>query len=184
MVKNTIPMLVDLYKNTNTSSRTYGQYYGRVFPRDGLNLKGFAKHLAEHGKLATYEMMVVVLQNMVDCMRHLLLEGVPIKLEGLGTFRAGIEGTGADSIEAYRTDVNIKGIRINFNPEGAGEEEEKLTKKVLLSQATFKMNDYVELIPSGKTDKHGKPIKYQKRTRIDQQDLVNYDDGGGDEPEP
>ena len=38
-VQNTIPMLVDLYKNNNTASKTYGQYYGRVFPRDGLNLK-------------------------------------------------------------------------------------------------------------------------------------------------
>ena len=61
-------------------------------------------------------MLVLVLLNIVDCMRHLLLEGVPIKLEGLGTFRAGIEGTGADSIAEYRTDQNIKGIRINFLP--------------------------------------------------------------------
>ena len=38
--KNTIPMLVDLYKNNNISSKGYGKYYGRVFPRDGLNLKG------------------------------------------------------------------------------------------------------------------------------------------------
>ena len=52
-------MLVDIYKNRNTASKTYGQYYGRVFARDGLNLKGFAKHLSHHGKLATYEMMVL-----------------------------------------------------------------------------------------------------------------------------
>ena len=178
--KNTIPMLVDLYKNNNVSSKGYGKYYGRVFPREGLNLKGFAKHLSEHGKLATYEMLVLVLQNVVDCMRHLLLEGVPIKLDGLGIFKAGIEGVGANSIADYRTDEHIKGIRINFLPEGAGEEEDKLTKKVLLSQATFKMNDYVELVDSGKTDKHGRPLMYQNRTRIDQQDLVNYEP----EPEP
>ena len=35
--KNTIPMLVAIYKNRNTASKTYGQFYGRVFPRDGLN---------------------------------------------------------------------------------------------------------------------------------------------------
>ena len=172
--KNTIPMLVDLYKNNNVSSRTYGKYYGRVFPRDGLTLKGFAKHLSEHGKLATYEMMVLVLQNMVSCMRHLLLEGVPVKLDGLGTFKAGIEGSPANSIADYRTDEHIKGIRINFLPEGAGDEDDKLTKKALLAQATFQMNDYVELVDSGKVDKHGKAIMYQKRTRIDQQNLVNY----------
>jgi hypothetical protein len=58
--KNTIPMLVDLYRNKMTTSKCYGMIFGRVFSRDGLNLKGFAKHLSHHGKLATYEMMVLV----------------------------------------------------------------------------------------------------------------------------
>ncbi len=176
-VQNTIPMLVDLYKNNNTASKTYGQYYGRVFPRDGLNLKGFAKHLSEHGKLASYEMLVLVLQNIVDCMRHLLLEGVPIKLEGLGTFRAGIEGLGSATIDGYRTDSNIKGIRINFLPEGSGDEEDKLTKKVLLKQATFQMNDYVQV--HYKTV-DGKKVSYQERTPISQIKNKNADP----DPEP
>ena len=170
--KNTIPMLVDIYKNRNTASRTYGQYYGRVFARDGLNLKGFAKHLSHHGKLATYEMMVLVLQNIVDCMKELLLEGVPVKLDGLGTFTAGIESSPSPTIEGYRTDEHIKGIRINFRPEGAGDEEDKLTKKALLELATFQLNDYVEIMQSSKTDKHGNPLTYQKRTKISQQGLV------------
>ena len=182
--KNTIPMLVDIYKNRNTASKTYGQFYGRVFPRDGLNLKGFAKHLSHHGKLATYEMMVLVLQNVVDCMKELLLEGVPVKLDGLGTFSAGIEGSGSASVASYRTDQHIKGIRINFRPEGAGDEEDKLTKKALLDQATFQLNDYVEVMVSSKTDKHGKPLTYQQRTKISQQDLVNGQEGQGGEPEP
>ena len=176
-VQNTIPMLVDLYKNNNTASKTYGQYYGRVFPRDGLNLKGFARHLSEHGKLASYEMLVLVLQNIVDCMRHLLLEGVPVKLDGLGTFTAGIEGTGADSIAEYRTDQNIKGIRINFRPEGAGDEDDKLTKKVLLKQAIFQMNDYV--VVHIKTV-GGKEVSYQERTPIRQLAAKNAEP----DPEP
>ena len=178
-VKNTIPMLVDVYKNHNTASKTYGQFYGRVFPRDGLNLKGFAKHLAHHGKLATYEMLVLVLQNIVDCMKELLLEGVPVKLDGLGTFTAGIEGAGSATLEDYRTDVHIKGIRINFRPEGAGDEEDKLTKKVLLEQATFQLNDYVEVMASSKTDKNGKPLTYQVRTKIAQHGLVDSGESGG-----
>jgi hypothetical protein len=125
-----------------------------------------------HGKLATYEMMVLVLQNVVDCMKELLLEGVPVKLDGLGTFSAGIESSPAASVESYRTDEHIKGIRINFRPEGAGDEEDKLTKKALLDQATFQLNDYVEIMQSDKTDKHGNPLTYQKRTKISQQGLV------------
>jgi hypothetical protein len=103
-------------------------------------------------------------------MRHLLLEGVPVKLDGLGTFKAGIEGVGADTIADYRTDQHIKGIRINFLPEGAGDESDKLTKKVLLKQTTFQMNDYVEV-------KHktidGKDVTYQARTPIRQLGIAN-----------
>ena len=105
-------------------------------------------------------------------MKELLLEGVPVKLDGLGTFSAGIESSPAASVEDYRTDEHIKGIRINFRPEGAGDEEDKLTKKALLEQATFQLNDYVEIMQSDKTDKHGNPLTYQKRTKISQQGLV------------
>ncbi len=171
--KNTIPMLVDLYRNKMTTSKCYGMILGRVFSRDGLNLKGFAKHLSHHGKLATYEMMVLVLQNIVDCMKELLLQGVPVKLDGLGTFSAGIESKGANSIADYRTDTHITGIRINFRPEGAGDEEDKLTKKALLEQATFQLNDFVEIKQSNAVDKHGRHKTYQERTKISQQDLIN-----------
>ena len=35
-----------------------------------MSLKGFAKHLAEHGKLASYDMLVLVLQNIVGCLKE------------------------------------------------------------------------------------------------------------------
>ena len=54
MARNEIAMLVDLYQNRNTASKTYGKFYGRVFNRETLSLKGFAKHMMEHGKRITY----------------------------------------------------------------------------------------------------------------------------------
>ena len=65
MARNEITMLVDLYKNRNTASKTYGQFYGRVFARETLSLKGFAKHMMEHGKRITYEELVLTLQQAV-----------------------------------------------------------------------------------------------------------------------
>jgi len=158
-------MLVDLYKNTNTSSKTYGQIYGRVFSRDGLNLKGFAKHLTEHGKLASYEMLVLVLQNIVSCLKELLCEGIPVKLDGLGTFTAGLESSGASTVMDYDCGQNIKGVRINFRPEGAGDPDDRLTKKALLDICTFQLNDYVE---SFTKTVDGKEKRYQKRTPVSQ----------------
>jgi hypothetical protein len=158
-------MLVDLYKNMNTASKTYGQYYGFIFRRKGLNLKGFARHIAEHGSLVTYDLAVLVLQNIVNCLREMMTQGVPVKLDGLGTFSPGITGTGADSVEDYDPLVNIKGVKINFLPEAAGEEQDKLTKKTLKSQTVFEMNDLVTV--HYKTV-GGKEVSYQERTPISQ----------------
>ena len=118
-------MLVDLYQNRNTASKTYGKFYGRVFNRETLSLKGFAKHMMEHGKRITYEELVLTLQQAVSCLKELALQGVPVKLDGLGTFSPSIEGVGADSVEeaVQSLDQNIKGVHLRFLPEGAKGDE-------------------------------------------------------------
>ena len=89
-VSNKLTMLIDLYQNKMTTSKGYGMYYGRVFRRKGLNLKGFAKHITEHGSLVKYDLAVLVLQNIVACLREMMVQGIPVKLDGLGTFSPGI----------------------------------------------------------------------------------------------
>ena len=170
-------MLIDLYKNNNTASKTYGQYYGRIFKRNGLNLKGFAHHIAEHGSLVKYDLAVLVLQNIVSCLKEMMVQGIPVKLDGLGTFSPGITGTGADSIAEYDPQVNIKGVTINFAPEATGYDEDKLTKKQLKAETVFEMNDYV--VVHYKTI-DGKEKSYQERTPIAQIVIKNADP----DPEP
>ncbi len=157
-----IPMLIDLIKNTNTESKGYGCYYGRIFKRKGLNLKGFARHITEHGGLVDYKMAVLVLQNIVECLKEMMLQGVPVKLDGLGTFSPGITGTPATSVEAYSVD-NIVGVNMNFRPEGAGFEDEKLDKKTLKDSAVFELNDYVEVKYTDPDPVTGKRKSYQVR---------------------
>ena len=164
--KSNISMLVDVIKNTNTDSKYYGKYYGRIFTRNGLNLKGFAKHVSEHGSLVKYDLMVLVLQNIVTCMKEMMTQGVPVKLDGLGTFSPGIENASpADTVLSYDPLVNIKGVKINFRPEGAGDPDDKLTKTALKDITSFEMNDYVEVMHK---TVDGKDVTYQKRTPISQ----------------
>jgi len=170
-------MLVDLYKNNNTASKTYGQYYGKIFKRNGLNLKGFARHISEHGSLVKYDLAVLVLQNIVNCLKEMMVQGIPVKLDGLGTFSPGITGTGADSIAEYDPQVNIKGVTINFAPEATGYDEDKLTKKQLKAETVFEMNDYV--VVHYKTV-GGKEKSYQERTPIAQLVVKNAEP----DPEP
>ena len=86
MARNEIAMLVDVYKNRNTASKTYGQFYGRVFNRETLSLKGFAKHMTEHGKRLSEEELVLFLKQVVSCLKELIVQGQPVKFDGLGTF--------------------------------------------------------------------------------------------------
>ena len=167
-VSNKISLLVDLYRNKMTTSKGYGMIYGRVFPRKGLNLKGFAKHVSDHGGLVKYDLMVLVLQNIVECLKELLTQGVPVKLDGLGTFSIGIQSKPAANVESYNCGTHITALRINFRPEGAGEMEDQLTSKALMDQTVFELNDYVEIFHK---TVDGKDKTYQKRTPVSQYGL-------------
>ena len=102
--------------------KRYGKWFAEVDSKEPLNLKGFAKHMTGHGKIADYQMCVLVLGQVVDCMSELLAQGQPVKLDGLGTFSPSVDGqkqgkdTLAKAVEAG-ADAMINGIKINFTPE-------------------------------------------------------------------
>ena len=143
MARNEITFQVNLKKDTNSASRTFGMYFGFPEVREPLNLKGFAHHLANHGKLATYEMLVLVLQNVVDCMKELICQGQPVKLDGLGTFYPTLENKkgGAESVEAFDVNTNIEGVHLRFLPEGA--KGEALTSRNLKQDCIFELRDLI-----------------------------------------
>jgi len=164
MAQDYIPFLVNLRQNENTESKNYGQYYPEAEGNTPLNLKGFAKHLAEHGKLASYEMLVLVLQNIVDCMTHLVATGQPVKLDGLGTFYPTIEGKGEDSVELAVQNLveNIKGVHLRFRPEG--EKGGDLTSRMLKERCIFEAYQLVKT--NYVTMPNGKKKSYQTRTPL------------------
>ena len=91
MAVRKIAMVVNLRQNKNESSTYFGKWYPEVDTKQPLDLKGFCAHMTEHGKLADYQMVVLVVQQVVECMKELTLQGQPVKLEGLGTFGPSIE---------------------------------------------------------------------------------------------
>ena len=175
MARENIAFLVNLRKNENTESKGYGCYYCEAEKKEPMNLKGFARHLAEHGKLASYEMLVLVLQNVVDCMTHLVATGQPVKLDGLGTFYPIIEGKPATSVEkgVEQMNENIVGVHLRFRPEGAKGED--LTSRMLKEKCTFQA---YQLIKTKYKVIDGKRKAYQERTPLDSYAVAHY------EPEP
>ena len=166
MARSEIPMVINLRQNKNDDSAAFGKYFAEVDAKEPLNLKGLAKHMAEHNKVSTYEMTVLVLGEMVKCMVHLLKEGQPVKLDGFGTFSPSVDGQGlgkgsvAEAVAAG-ADNMINGIKINFNPENT--KGEKLTSRAFKGDCLFEFGFLVE---SEKRTVGGKEKRVQKKTPI------------------
>ena len=166
MARQEIPMVINLRQNKNSSSNGYGKWYPEADSKEPLALKGFCRHMTEHGKLADYQMVVLVVQQVVECMKELICQGQPVKLEGLGTFSPSVESKkgGALSV-ANAMEVGleslVEGVHIIFTPENT--KGEKLTSRSLKEDCIFTAGYVVESV---KTTVDGKEKRFQNKTPI------------------
>jgi hypothetical protein len=159
-------MVINLRQNTNDTNAAYGKYFAEVDSKEPLNLKGFARHMTGHGKIADYQMCVLVLGQVVDCMSELLAQGQPVKLDGLGTFSPSVDGQKLGKISIEKAveagaDAMINGIKINFTPENI--KGEKLTSRAFKEQCVF---EFGYLVESEVRTVGGKERRVQKKTPI------------------
>ncbi|SEF99901.1 hypothetical protein SAMN05216354_2402 [Xylanibacter ruminicola] len=167
MATEVIAFPVNLRKNANPLNAAYGKYYPEADTREPLNLKGFARHIAEHGKLVDYPMAVLVLQNIVSCLKEMVVQGQPVKLDGFGTFSPTIESDGRmaqSSVEkALEVGIDnlIEGVHLRFTPENT--KGEKLTSRALKGECTFKA---AYVVAAKKKTIDGKERRYQEKIPI------------------
>jgi len=181
MAKENIAFLVNLRKNTIPDSDMFGRYYPEAETKETLTTKGFAKHVSEHGgTLVNYEFMQLVLATIVKCLKEMMSQGQPVKLDGLGTFRPTITSVknGAASIEeALTKGVNnmVAGVNFTFLPENAQGEE--ITSKKFKDQCSLQFAYLVETI---KKTISGKEKSYTLRTPLSAWGIVDAegDDSG------
>ena len=139
MAKENIAFLVNLRKNIVEGSKMEGRYYPEAESKEALTTKGFARHVADHGGMVTYEFMQLVLASIVKCLKEMMSHGQPVKLDGLGTFRptvTSVPGGAATIEEALRVGVNnlVQGVNFVFLPENAQGEE--ITSKKFKDQCS------------------------------------------------
>ena len=179
MARSNIPMVINLRQNKNDDSTAYGKWFAEVDSKEPLNLKGFAKHMTGHGKIADYQMCVLVLGQVVECMTELLSQGQPVKLDGLGTFSPSVDGQKQGKNElaqavAAGPDAMINGIKINFTPENVKGEE--LTSRAFKEQCVF---EFGYLVESEVRTVGGKQKRYQKKTPLSYVLAPQADGNGG-----
>ena len=180
MAKENIAFLVNLRKNIVEGSKMEGRYYPEAESKEALTTKGFAKHVADHGGMVTYEFMQLVLASIVKCLKEMMSHGQPVKLDGLGTFRptvTSIPGGAATIEEALRMGVNnlVQGVNFVFIPENAQGEE--ITSKKFKDQCSLQ---YAYLVETIKKKINGKDKSYTLRTPLSAWDIVQSDAEGGE----
>ena len=178
MAKENIAFLVNLRKNIVEGSKMEGRYYPEAESKEALTTKGFAKHVADHGGMVSYEFMQLVLAAIVKCLKEMISHGQPVKLDGLGTFRPTVTSVpgGAATIEdALRMGVNnlVQGVNFVFIPENAQGEE--ITSKKFKDQCSLQFAYLVETI---KKKINGKDKSYTLRTPLSAWDIVQSDESG------
>ena len=178
MAKENIAFLVNLRKNIVEGSKMEGRYYPEAESKEALTTKGFAKHVADHGGMVTYEFMQLVLASIVKCLKEMMSHGQPVKLDGLGTFRptvTSVPGGAATIEEALRVGVNnlVQGVNFVFIPENAQGEE--ITSKKFKDQCSLQFAYLVETV---KKKINGKDKSYTLRTPLSAWEIMQNDDGG------
>ena len=111
-----MPVLYKTYKNMNTASKTYGQYYGRLVPTKTMSYDELCKHVSEHNSVFGEDVCKGVALKLASCMLEQLLEGKKVQFGDLGTFYLSAKSVGSVTEEGFNAGQNIKGLHLRFAP--------------------------------------------------------------------
>jgi hypothetical protein len=120
-----ISLGINLRMNKNDKTSAFGKYYPEVDVQKTLSLRGFAKHMTDHGCSFGRDVIESVLFKITECLPELVGQGVPVQLGGLGIFYPTAEAkqnAGIASIadmEGLDPNDIVQGIHIRFLPDSS-----------------------------------------------------------------
>ena len=159
MATNRIKLGINSRQNKNSKNAGYGKYYPEVDTHTTLTLRGFAKHMSDHGSIYGLDLIEGVLKKITQCLPELISQGVPVRLDPLGTFLptcdtdkpllniAAMEGADPNDV--------VKGVHIRFLPYGVDDDNitSRRFKEEYCSLEFRNIIDTVEVTIDGKKKK-------------------------------
>ena len=189
---------VDLRQENRSSNANYGKWYPVNFVESTLSTQGLANHIAAHGSIVTYEVIMIVLNQLSKCIPELLSQGLGVKLDGIGTFMPKLEATGPfNTVEAASqagADAAVKGIHMRFYP--IKDELLDLTSRNFKTKCTLEFRNVVKYkqITDETTGKKTYLKAMQPIAAYLENPLINFEysgtvpgdggDGGDGDPDP
>ena len=123
MATQNIAMGINLRQNKIEGSSAYGKYYPEVDQQKTLSLRGFAKHMTDHGSIYGRSIVEGVLMQITECLPELVAQGVPVQLGSLGTFYPTAEVAkdaavpNIAAMDGLNPNDIVKAIHIRFLPD-------------------------------------------------------------------
>jgi hypothetical protein len=187
MATNDIKLGINLRKNKNSKNTGFGKYYPEVDLQETLTLRGFANHMAKHGCIYTNDVIEGVLKKITQCLPELVSQGVPVRLDPLGTFvptcSVGEPVINIPAMEGADPNDVVKGVHIRFYP--FGQENDNITsrrfKQEFCSLEFRNIVDTQEVTVNGKTKKM--PILKPIATAVAEWKAENGGGGGTTPPD-
>lgn len=116
-----MPLRYKLYKiirafKDGREDKANNRWYARVISSGTMDTDALADKCA-YATTVTPADCRAVLKALGVVMADQLKEGYTIKLDQIGTFKLGLNVKGAESVEEFSVQGNIKGVHVNFYPE-------------------------------------------------------------------
>lgn len=169
MAVNKVAMTVMYRKNENGKSTAFEKYFAEVDQAQTLTTAGFIEHIKHHNCAVGTEAIKAVIEKIAECVPELVAQGVPVRIDGLGTFYPTIENVRMGATEAQMKDKTfnptslIKGVHLRFRPDGT--DLNNLTSKSYLTRSVSPTAEYIVKTEERTVD--GQKRKVQVRTTLE-----------------
>ncbi len=109
-------VLYRLYQNNNRKNpKAYGKWYAKAVQTNEYDIDMLANEVQRNCSMKKSDVKAVI-EELCEVMARELGNSHAIRLQGLGTFRAGLKSSGTVTVREFNAAKNITGIKINFLP--------------------------------------------------------------------
>lgn len=145
---------VQIVSRQSQQCAAQGNWYAHMNLNGTMGLDELAAHMSDHGTPYSKGVICGVLNDMVGCIKELVLEGNAVKLDNLAIFSVGIESKPANTKEEFNARTHITGYKLRARATG-GSINARLSHLASINQMGEYSHDEVETAENSQDANNG-----------------------------